>query len=432
MVEGRSSFVSKNNGGQTNQWAIYGIGGKREKQPSEATHNLELTIACGGSPVISPPQDANPKNVGHQYNKNDGLDLGLGTLLVHHREPLDTRSLIDAIGRDNSIDCLLRCPRVTYGCIALLNRSFRELIKSGEIYRLRRENNVIEHWVYFCCDLPKWEAFDPSTKTWMKLPMMKADQCFVCTDKESMAVGTKLLVLGRGLSGHATYVYDFLTNSWSLGKVMNAPRVLFGSASLGEVAVFAGGITRTGTIMDAVELYDSRTGNWQILPSLLKPRKLCSGVYMDGKFYVIGGIGKDLRTLKCGEEYDFETKKWTEIPNMSPVNCRGGMAPPLVAAVGNELYAADSDKMELRKYDKKKKEWEVLGRLPERAQAMDGWGMAFRGCGERVIVLGGPRRNICGILEIYSWIPSKGPLEWSLIGQKRSDNFVFNCAVMGC
>ncbi|KAL4569540.1 hypothetical protein LXL04_025180 [Taraxacum kok-saghyz] len=406
MLEDRSSFVSKNT------LAAYGIEeleSKQEKQPSENNHRQELTVA---------PQPANSTKSGNKSSKNDGSD---------------TTMLIDAVGRDISINCLIRCPRATYGLIATLNRSFRDFIKSQEIYKLRHDNEVIEYWVYFSCHFAKWEAFDPSTRKWMQLPILDADHCFQVSDRESMGVGTELLVLGKNLTGPAIYKYSFLQNSWSLGQTMNTPRCLFGSASLGQTAIFAGGVNQTGKIMDTVELYDSRSGIWETLPSMIKPRKMCSGVYIDGKFYAIGGIGQRLTSLTCGEEYDFETKKWTEIPNMMPIDARGGRtAPPLLAVVSNELYAADSAKMELKKYDKRKKEWEVIGRLPERAHSVDGWGMAFRGCGERVIVIGGPRRDDRKVVEIYSWAPRNGPPEWSLIGQKRSDNFVYNCAVMGC
>ncbi|CAI9275856.1 unnamed protein product [Lactuca saligna] len=428
------SFVSKND--------------SQEKQPSENNCGLELTLAYGGFPVVPPPQDdANhSKNVGHdQSNKHEGLDLGLGTLLlhlippsqpVHHLAPsLDTASLINAIGRDISITCLLRCPRTTYGSIASLNRSFRELIRSGEIYKLRHDNQVIEYWVYFSCHFAKWEAFDPSTKKWMNLPIIESDHCFQYYDKESVVVGTQLLLLGKDVMGHATYTYNLLTNSWTLGKKMIEPRCLFGSASLNHIAIFAGGMNQSEEIVDTVELYDSRSGNWEMLPRMIKPRKMCSGVYMDGKFYVIGGVGGGGISLTCGEEYDFDTKKWTEIPNMSPVDANGGWsAPPLVAVVDNELYAGDWGEMELKKYEKERKEWDVIGTLPERAHSVNGWGVGFTGCGNRIIIIGGPRKDDNSVVEIYSWIPSKGMPEWSLIGHKRcsNHNFVYNWVVMGC
>lgn len=359
-----------------------------------------------------------------------------------HCDNSDSSSLIPTIGRDNAISCLIRCSRSDYGSIASLNRSFRELIRSGELYRLRRLNGVIEHWVYFSCHLVDWEAFDPTRRRWMRLPTMTSNEFFPCSDKESLAVGTELLVIGRELLSHVIYRYSLLTNTWSSGIKMNVPRYLFGSASVGEVAIVAGGCDPHGKILNSAELYSTESGTWVTLPSMHKPRKMCSGVFMDNKFYVIGGVGgTDLRPLSCGEEYNLATGVWTEIPNLSPVRNGGARengvaptteAPPLVAVVDNELYAADCAEMEVRKYDKEKKAWETVGRLPERADSMNGWGIAFRGCGDRVIVIGGPRANGGGFIEVNSWVPREGPPHWNLLGRKQSHNFVYNCAVMGC
>ncbi|CAN0925946.1 F-box/kelch-repeat protein SKIP11 [Linum grandiflorum] len=357
-------------------------------------------------------------------------------------ESSDSGTLIDAIGRDMSINCLIRISRSDYGSVASLNRSFRSLFRSGDIYKLRRQRGVIEHWVYFSCHLLEWVAFDPISHRWMNLPRMPANECFMWSDKESLAVGTELLVFGKEVLSHTIYRYSILTNSWTSGMQMNFPRCLFGSASIGEIAIFAGGCDYHGNALSCAEMYNSETHTWTTLPSMNKPRKMCSAVFMDGKFYVIGGLGENnALILTCGEEYDLEAKKWTEIPNMSPdrIVPRGeGMpatagAPPLLAVVNNELYAADHNDMEVKRYDKERKVWVSLGRLPDRACSMNGWGLAFRACGDRLIVIGGPRTSGEGFIELNSWVPSEGsPPRWDLLERKQSVNFVYNCAVMGC
>lgn len=354
----------------------------------------------------------------------------------------DSDSLIHGIGRDNSISCLIHCSRSDYGSIASLNKSFWSLVRTGELYKLRRQNDVIEHWIYFSCHLLEWEAFDPNRGKWMHLPSMTSNDCFMCSDKESLAVGTELLVFGKEVTAHVIFRYSILTNSWSSGMRMNAPRCLFGSASLKEIAILAGGCDSQGKILSSAELYNSETQTWELLPDMNKPRKMCSGVFMDEKFYVIGGIGgSDSKVLTCGEEYDLRTKKWTEIPNMSPGRSGAASetempatagAPPLVAVVNNDLYAADYADMEVRKYDKERRLWITVGRLPERAGSMNGWGLAFRACGDRLIVIGGPRNVGEGFIEINAWVPSEGPPQWNLLARKQSGNFVYNCAVMGC
>ncbi|MCL7049830.1 hypothetical protein MKW94_011449 [Papaver nudicaule] len=339
-------------------------------------------------------------------------------------------SLIQPLDRDISISCLLHCSRSEYNSVASLNRSFRNLVRNGELYKLRRQMGVIEHWVYFSCVALQWEAFDPTSRRWMRLPPMEAQGCFAFSDKESLAVGTELLVFGKEITSHIIWRYSILTNSWSSGMEMNAPRCLFGSASLGEIAILAGGCDSRGKVLNSAELYNSETGTWEILPSMNKPRKMCSGVFMDGKFYVIGGRNQDL--LTCGEEYDLETRTWREIPNMFPSQNGPAEAPPLVAVVNNELYAADYLENELRKYDKERVCWVTVGRLPERAVSVNGWGLAFRACGKQLIVIGGPRNVAGGIIELNSWIPNDGPPQWNLLATRHTGSFVYNCAVMGC
>ncbi|KAJ6791737.1 F-box/kelch-repeat protein SKIP11-like [Iris pallida] len=343
----------------------------------------------------------------------------------------DSNSLINPIGRDISINCLIRCSRSDYGSIASLNCGFRDLIRTGELYRLRRLAGFTEHWVYFSCNVLEWEAYDPYRGRWTNLPRMPHNECFMFSDKESLAVGTDLLVFGKEVTSHVVLRYSILNNTWTPGVGMNSPRCLFGSASLGEKAIIAGGDAH-GTILDSAELYNSETQTWETLPKMKRPRKMCSGVFMDGKFYVIGGSVRNNELLTCGEEYDLEIGTWRVIPNMALGLSGASGAPPLVAVVNNELYAADYGQKEVRKYDKINNTWITLGSLPERPASMNGWGLAFRACGDRLIVIGGPRVLGGGMIEVHAWVPRDGPPEWNMIASKHSGSFVYNCAVMGC
>ncbi|CAN6804701.1 hypothetical protein F2Q69_00027689 [Brassica cretica] len=352
-------------------------------------------------------------------------------------------SLIPGMNKDDSISCLLRCSRAEYCSIASVSRSLRALIRSGEIYRLRRLQGTLEHWVYFSCHLNEWEAFDPRSKRWMHLPSMPQNECFRYADKESLAVGTDLLVFGWEVSSYVIYRYSLLTNSWSTGKSMNMPRCLFASASYGEIAVLAGGCDSNGRILDTAEMYNYEDQTWSVLPEMNKRRKMCSGVFMCGKFYVFGGIGvgegNEPKVLTCGEEFDMKTRRWREIPDLSPPRSSQGngmsaaaMAPPLVAVVNDQLYAADHAGMAVRRYDKENRVWVKVGSLPEQAGSMNGWGLAFRACGDQVIVIGGPKAPGEGFIELNSWVPSDGTPQWHLLGKKQSVNFVYNCTVMSC
>jgi len=391
-------------------------------------------------------KEAVPKKL--SKHSDDPKEEGIKTVMVflilpgdqeneqnHEAEIPDKPPLIGKLYRDLSINVLLKLSRSHYGSIAALNRSFRSLIRSGELYKLRREMGIVEHWIYFSCNIHQWEAYDPNRGRWMKLPRMPHDDCFMCSDKESLAVGTDLLVFGRAISAPVVYGYSLLTSTWSSAVQMNTPRCLFGSASHEGIAILAGGVDPSGRVLSVAELYNSETRRWETLPNMHTKRRMSSGVFMDGKFYVIGGIAEDNKTeLTSGEEYDLETKTWREIPDMFPP--RGGEpnmeAPPLVAVVNNVLYAADCNEQIVRRYEKESNKWVSIGSLPERTTSMSGWGIGFRACGNRLMVIGGPRAESAGVTEINSWVPEKGALQWDMLARKQIGSFVINCAVMGC
>ncbi|KAF8378989.1 hypothetical protein HHK36_028416 [Tetracentron sinense] len=351
-------------------------------------------------------------------------------------------SILPGLHDDAALDILARTCRSDYPKLASVSKKFNLLIVSGYLYKLRRRLGVIEHWVYLACILMPWEAFDPLQQRWMRLPRMPCDECFTYADKESLAVGTELLVFGRELSGFAIWMYNLLTGDWSRGSLMNLPRCLFGSSSRGEIAIVAGGSDKNGHVLKSAELYSSELGTWETLPDMNLPRKLCSGFFMDGKFYVIGGMSSHTDCLTCGEEYNIETRTWTRIENMYPGSNRANQAPPamqsppLVAVVNNQLYAAVQATNEVKKYDKANETWNVVKRLPVRADSSNGWGLAFKACGDKLLVIGGHRGSEGEVIVLHSWHPedgnSEGP-EWNVLStRERAGAFVYNCAVMGC
>jgi hypothetical protein len=264
---------------------------------------------------------------------------------------------------------------------------------------------------------------------------MQADDCFIFADKESLAVGTELLVFGREATGFVIWRYSILTHSWYRGPPMNLPRCLFGSASDKQIAIVAGGCDASGGVLRSAELYNTEQGTWETLPDMHSPRKLCSGFFMDGKFYVIGGMISNTDSLTCGEEFNLETRTWRRIPDMFPGGNAAAHAPPLVAVVNNQLYAVEHSQNEVKKYNKDTNMWSVLGRLPVRADSTNGWGLAFKACGNDLIVIGGQRGPEGESIELNSWHPTPegGPPDWNVLSVKENAGvFVYNCAVMGC
>lgn len=350
-------------------------------------------------------------------------------------------SFLPGLHDDAALDILAWSSRSDYPTLSCLNRKFKSLIASGYLYKLRHQLGMVEHWVYLACILTPWEAFDPIRQRWMRLPRMQCDECFTSADKESLAVGPQLLVFGRELSGFAIWMYSLITNCWSKCPQMNLPRCLFGSGSLGEVAIVAGGTDKNGCILKSAELYNSELGTWETLPDMNLRRKLCSGFFMDSKFYVIGGMSSPTEPLTCGEEYNLETRTWRRIANMYPSNIRtqsnpAMCSPPLVAVVNNQLYSADQATNVVKKYNKTNNSWSVVKTLPVRANSFNGWGLAFKACGNSLLVIGGHRKLQGEIIILHSWDPTDGnsrEAQWNeLAVRERAGAFVYNCAVMGC
>ncbi|KAJ1701319.1 hypothetical protein LUZ63_001098 [Rhynchospora breviuscula] len=304
---------------------------------------------------------------------------------THESDCSDSNSFFYQIGRDISIDCLLRCSHYEYGSLACLNCRFRSLIQGGELYRLRCQLGIVENWVYFCCDKPhKWVAYDPKGNQWITLPPIPYDkcskcagkeleiaqnmpsECFECAEKQCLAVGTELLVFRDVFQEQIVLRYSILSNSWTFGERMNQPRYLFASASLGEKVIVAGGFDNFDNVLNSAEFYNSETRCWATISSMNKARAMCSGVFMDGKFYVVGGELSTGDILTCGEEYDLEKQSWRVIPNMSARLNRAASLAPLVSVVRNELYTANYLEWVLKKYDKQSNVWVTLGFMPKK------------------------------------------------------------------
>lgn len=364
-----------------------------------------------------------------QMKRKKLLDHHATTSTKDAKQQLDTKYLdptnnFDRLSLDLVISCLMYLPPSNYGTVARINHAFRSIIQSGEVYRLR-------HWIFFSCNALEWEAYDPDKRTWLSVPKMPSSptDTFRFSDKESLAVGTQLLVFGKEWNSYTVLKYSILTNSWSPGVLMNSARCLFGSASLGGKAIVAGG-TNGNSVLCSAELYNSETQTWETLPAMTKARKMCSGVFMNGKFYVIGGISNNNEVLTCGEEYNLKHRSWRLIPNMSVGLNGANGAPPLVAVVNDELYAVHYANKEVMKYNMEINKWSTLGKFPERFVSMNGWGLAFRACGDRLIVIVGQQGTHPGAVELNSCIPTGGPLQWKPIATNHSGKFVYNCAIM--
>lgn len=95
--------------------------------------------------------------------------------------------------------------------------------------------------MYFSYQPPEWKVFNPTRRSWMYLLTMNPNECFIFFNKESLAVGTELLIFGKDVLEQVIYRYILLNNTCSSNMQMNEPRFLFSSTSYGETTILASG-----------------------------------------------------------------------------------------------------------------------------------------------------------------------------------------------
>lgn len=331
---------------------------------------------------------------------------------------------------------LARFPRSEYWKLCFLNKRCLALLRSGELFKIRREIGFKEPSVFMLASgESSWWSFDREFSSRRKLPVLPSDFCFTSGDKESLCAGTHLLVSGKEIDGLVIWRYELATNEWFKGPCMVNPRCLFASATCGNSAFVAGGVgmAANSQVYDTAEKYNPDDRSWEPLPRMKRRRKMCSGCYMDDKFYVIGGRN-DEGELTCGEF--FNGNRWELIPDMlkdDPV--RTCHSPPLVAVVNNELYSLEASSNQLKVYLKKSNTWKHLGPVPVRADFNRGWGVAFKSLGNELLVIGASSVSYSGnCMAIYTCCPNPDAsiLEWRPLdgGRNQLSHFILNCSVM--
>lgn len=95
-----------------------------------------------------------------------------------------------------------------------------------------------------------------------------------------------------------------------------------------------GGLTPSGSSMNAVERYDPATNKWSVAEQMITTRSRVGTAVMDGKLYAIGGYNGNDRLCSV-EMFDPGARKWKEIGSM---NCKRSALG--AAAVGGKMLVA--------------------------------------------------------------------------------------------
>lgn len=393
---------------------------------------------------IANGSDSSGRANGHHESKHGKSRVNLGgpSAVDEEQAELEGVSPRERVGEyfplvpdELGLQCLTRLPRSRIYEMALVCRKWREYLQGPELYKARRVLGVRESWVFILgTNVDKnWRAFRPDVGDWVSIPLCPSDYIFDSCDKESMVAGLNLLVLGQNKGGYVIWKFDTISCQWSTTPRMNTDRCMFGSATFGKYAYFAGGTSR-GTFLKSVERYDSETNSWESLAEMNFDRKACSGFVMDGKFHVIGGH-VTTSILSSGEAYDPVTGTWTVIEGMWPNEFvpNTQVSPPLVAVLNNQLYAINIIHNMLMVYDKERNSWEMLEKLPHRADTTNGWGLGFKSVGDELFVIGGARGPVQFLPKIHAYKPrTDGGETWRHVTDLKipTNGFIYNCAVM--
>lgn len=360
-------------------------------------------------------------------------------VVVGKHQDADYVQNVPQLAYELEVEILSRVPRFEYWKLNLLNKRFSRLLKSGEIFKVRRDRGVVEPSVFMLSNGDtRWTMFDKDFENFQKVPELPSDMCFFRGDKESLCAGTHLIVTGKEEKSIALWRYEVETSKWFKGPGMITPRILFASATCGTVVFVAGGLDASLGVVNKAEKYDSETKTWRRLNAMHKRRKFCSGCYLRGKFYVIGGRDERDQNLTCGERYDEGTDTWELIPDiLKDMSFSSVQSPPLIAVVNEDLYSLETSANELRVYDTNANVWTRLGDVPVRAKSNGGWGVAFKSLGNKLLVIGassGPSRT--ETMSVYTCSPSADPKD-KLVWEEstrccgvRLSHFILNCCVM--
>ncbi|KAG2286254.1 hypothetical protein Bca52824_045858 [Brassica carinata] len=162
------------------------------------------------------------------------------------------------------VEIIARLPCFEYWKLQFLNKKFLQLLKSCEIFRVREERGLVKPYVILHSGLYLIgkcliRILKPS-----RLPKVpSSDYCFFHSDKETVSVGTQLIVIGREIDGIVVFRYELENHKWFKGPSMITPRAMYGSASHGKTAFFAGGIKMDENgnpiVVQTVEKYSADT-----------------------------------------------------------------------------------------------------------------------------------------------------------------------------
>ncbi|MBV9173709.1 MAG: hypothetical protein JOZ81_26895 [Chloroflexi bacterium] len=202
-------------------------------------------------------------------------------------------------------------------------------------------------------------------------------------------IGTKVLFAG-GCAARCEHprawspsggvdIYDDSTQTWSTAQLSQA-RESVASASVGQLALFAGGAPSAETVSDAVDIYDDSTGQWSTARLSQARSRVAAATVGNQVLFVGGGTYTDSPAHQTAVDsvdiFDAGTRQWrTARLSQTPD------VPPRMVTVGNTLLVVLKKALDV--YDAPSGRWSTV-QLPDARE-----NAAIAVVGTRVLIIGG-------------------------------------------
>lgn len=229
----------------------------------------------------------------------------------------DNPRLIPSLPDEISLQILARIPRIYYLNAKLVSHSWAAAIMSPELYRLRKELETTEEWLYILTKVDRdqllWNALDPVLKKWQRLPPMPK----IALEESSRRGFSGLKVWN--MVGSSIRIADAI-KGW-LGRKDALEQIPFCGCAIGAIdgcLYVLGGFCRA-TAMRCVWRYDPVVNAWNEVSPMSTGRAYCKTGVLNNKLYVVGGVSRGhagLDPLQSAEVFDPQTGLWSDVPSM--------------------------------------------------------------------------------------------------------------------
>ncbi|XP_021764396.1 F-box/kelch-repeat protein SKIP30-like [Chenopodium quinoa] len=211
--------------------------------------------------------------------------------------------LIEGLPDAVALRCLAHVPFNLHPKLELVSRTWRDALRSRELYKAREEVGSTEEFLCVCAFDPDnlWQLYDPLHDIWITLPVFPS-KIMHLAHFGAVSTGGKLFVLGGGseavdpstgdqdgsFATNEVWSYDPVMRSWAQCAPMLVPRAMFACCVLDGKIIVAGGFTICRKSIAQAEVYDPEKDTWVSIPDLpYTHNSACSGMVIGGKMHVV-------------------------------------------------------------------------------------------------------------------------------------------------